>query len=396
MGAHIGGRLTVAKVKAAAPGKHADGANLWLQVGPSGSKSWLLRFTLNGRTREMGLGPYPLISLSEARDKAVAQRRLLLDGIDPIVARDAKQPARDPITFGAAAKQYIAGHEKSWKSGDHARQWRNSLDRYVLPAIGERPISAVDTHDVLTIVEQLWQDKTETATRVLNRMSLILDWATARKLRIGDNPARWKGHLDAVLPKRSKVQKVINHSALPYARLPQFMTALRQQSEIGARAAELMILTATRTGEVRFAAWSEIELDGRLWIIPAARMKVERDHRVPLSGPAIALLSRLPRDRDLVFPGLGQHAILKALKRANSEITAHGFRSTFRDWCAEQTSFPSEVAEMALAHAVGDKVEAAYRRGDLFEKRQQLMDAWARHCANVRAGGTVVSIAAAK
>src|SRR6516225_370009 len=310
MGAHIGGRLTVARVKVAGPGKHPDGANLWLQVGPNGSRSWYLRFTLNGRTREMGLGPYPLVSLGEARDKALAQRRLLLDGIDPIAARDAKQPARDPVTFAAAAKQYIAGHEKSWKSADHARQWRNSLDRYVLPAIGERPISTIDTHDVLTIVEPLWQDKTETATRVLNRMNLILDWATARKLRIGDNPARWKGHLDAVLPKRSKVQKVINHSALPHSRLPQFMTALRQQSEIGARAAELMILTATRTGEVRFAAWSEIDLDGRLWIIPAARMKTERDHRVPLSEAALAILMPSPREGGRLFPGLGQHAIL--------------------------------------------------------------------------------------
>jgi integrase len=381
MGAHIGARLTVAKVKAAGPGKHPDGANLWLQVGPNGSRSWYLRFTLNGRTREMGLGPYPLVSLSEARDKAMSQRRLLLDGIDPIAARDAKRPVRDPITFATAAHQYIAGHEKGWKSADHARQWRNSLDRYVLPALGERPISAIDTHDVLTIVEPLWQHKTETATRVLNRMCLILDWAAARKLRIGDNPARWKGHLDAVLPKRSKVQKVINHSALPYSRLPQFMTALRQQPGIGARAAELMILTATRTGEVRFAAWSEIDLDGRLWIIPAARMKAERDHRVPLSEAALAILMPLPREGGRVFPGLGQHAILKALQRVNSEITAHGFRSTFRDWCAEQTSFPSEVAEMALAHAVGDKVEAAYRRGDLFEKRGALAEAWARFCA---------------
>jgi integrase len=394
MGAHIGGRLTVAKIKAAGPGKHPDGANLWLQVGPNGSRSWYLRFTLNGRSREMGLGPYPLVSLSEARDKAMAQRRLLLDGIDPIAARDAKRPVRDPITFAAAAKQYIAGHEKGWKSTDHARQWRNSLDRYVLPAIGERPISAIDTHDVLTIVEPLWQDKTETATRVLNRMSLILDWAAARKLRIGDNPARWKGHLDAVLPKRSKVQKVINHSALPYSRLPQFMTALRQQSEIGARAAELMILTATRTGEVRFAAWSEIDLDVRLWIIPAARMKAERDHRVPLSEDALAILMALPREGGRVFPGLGQHAILKALQRVNSEITAHGFRSTFRDWCAEQTSFPSEVAEMALAHAVGDKVEAAYRRGDLFEKRRALAEAWAAYSAGVDAKNVVLLKAA--
>jgi integrase len=384
MGAHIGGRLTVAKVKAAGPGKHPDGANLWLQVGPNGSRSWYLRFTLNGRTREMGLGPYPLVSLAEARDKATAHRRLLLDGIDPIAARDAKRPARDPITFSAAAKQYIAGHEKGWKSADHARQWRNSLERYVLPAIGERPVNAIDTHDVLSIVEPLWQEKTETATRVLNRISLILDWAAARKLRTGDNPARWKGHLDAALPKRSKLQKVINHPALPYSRLPPFMTALRQQCEIGARAAELMILTATRTREVRFAAWSEIDLDGRLWVIPAARMKAERDHRVPLSEAALAILTALPREGASVFPGLGQHAILKALQRVNSEITAHGFRSTFSDWCAEETNFPSEVREMALAHSVGDKVEAAYRRGDLFEKRRQLAEAWARYCFPVR------------
>jgi integrase len=378
MGAHIGGRLTVAKVKAAGLGKHPDGANLWLQVGPNRSRSWYLRFTLKGRTREMGLGPYPLVSLSEARDKAMAQRRLLLDGIDPIAARDAKQPARDPVTFAAAATQYIAGHEKGWKSADHARQWRNSLDRYVLPAIGGRPIDAIDTHDVLSIVEPLWRDKTETATRVLNRMSLILDWATARKLRTGDNPARWKGHLDAVLPRRSKVQKAVNHSALPYSQLPQFVTALRQRSEIGARAAELMILTATRTGEIRFAAWSEIDLDGRLWVVRAARMKADRDHRVPLSEAALAILTALPRGGARVFPGLGQHAILKALQRVNSGITAHGFRSTFSDWCAEQTNFPAEVREMALAHAVGDRVEVAYRRGDLLKKRQQLMDAWAR------------------
>jgi integrase len=379
--AHVGGRLTVAKVKAAGPGKHPDGRNLWLQVGPNGSRSWYMRYTLAGRTREMGLGPYPLVGLAEAREKATEQRRLLLDGIDPIAARDAKQPTRALITFASAAQQYIAGHEKGWKSADHARQWRNSLDRYVLPAIGDRPISAIDTHDVLTIVEPLWQDKTETATRVLNRMSLILDWAKARKLRTGDNPARWKGHLDAVLPKRSKVQRVVNHAALPYSRLPQFMTTLRQQSEIGAKAAELMILTATRTNEVRYAPWSEFDMDsGRIWTIPAARMKADRDHRIPLSEPALAILRALSEADEFVFPGMGQHAILKALQRVEPGITAHGFRSTFRDWVAERTNFPSEVAEMALAHAVGDKVEAAYRRGDLFEKRRQLAEAWAQCC----------------
>ena len=392
MTAHIGGRLTVAKVKAAGPGKHPDGANLWLQVGPNGSRSWYLRYTLNGRTREMGFGPYPLVTLSEARDKATVQRRLLLDGIDPIAARNARQPARDPITFGAAAKQYIAGHEKAWKSADHARQWQSSLDRYVLPVIGERPVGAVDTHDVLSIVEPLWQDKTETATRVLNRISLIVDWATARKLRTGDNPARWKGHLDAVLPKRSKVQKTVNHAALPYARLPAFMTALRQQTEIGARAAELMILTGTRTAEVRFAAWSEIDLEDCQWVIPASRMKAERQHRIPLSITAMDLLTALPRQDERVFAGMGQHAILKALQRVEPEITAHGFRSTFRDWIAEQTNFPSEVAEMALAHVVGDKVEAAYRRGNLLQKRRQLSAAWARFCSIAPATGQVVPL----
>jgi integrase len=386
MAAHVGGRLTAVKVKNARPGKHPDGANLWLQVGPNGSKSWYLRYTLRGRHREMGLGPYPLVGLAEARDKAVVQRRLILGGIDPIEAREAKRPVREPVTFAAAAKQYIAGHEKSWKSTDHARQWRNSLDRYVLPAIGERSIDAIDTHDVLLIVEPLWRDKTETASRVLNRIGLILDWATARKLRAGDNPARWKGHLDAILPRRSRVQRVVNHAALPYDQLPEFMVRLRAQRELGAKAAELMILTATRTGEVRLAKWAEFDLVNRLWIISAARMKADRDHRIPLSEAAVQILAGIERSSERVFPGFGQHAILKAVKRAEPTVSAHGFRSTFRDWCAERTNFASEVAEMQLAHAVGGKVEAAYRRGDLFQKRRHLMDAWARYCSAPAAG----------
>ncbi|HEY3912475.1 MAG TPA: integrase arm-type DNA-binding domain-containing protein [Stellaceae bacterium] len=394
MAAHIGGRLTVAKVKAAGPGKHPDGANLWLQVGPNRSRSWYLRYTLRGHRHEMGLGPYPLVGLAEARDRATMQRRLLLDGTDPIETRKARQPTRDPVTFAVAAKQYIAGHEKAWKSADHARQWRNSLDRYVLPALGERPIGAVDTHDVLSIVEPLWQDKTETASRLLNRMGLILDWAAARKLRTGENPARWKGHLDAVLPRRSKVQREEHHSALPYARLPDFMDTLRKQTEIGARAAELMILTCTRTSEVRFAAWAEIDLEARLWTIPAERMKAERDYRVPLSGPALAILEGLPKDGEHVFPSMGQHAILKAVKRADPTVTAHGFRSAFSDWCAEQTAFPAEVREMALAHAVGSAVTQAYRRGDVLEKRRQLAEAWTGFCAGGPSAENVVPLRA--
>jgi integrase len=383
MTAHIGGRLKVAAVNAAGPGKYPDGKNLWLQVGPNGSKSWYLRFTLNGRSREMGLGPYPEVGLAEARDKAMAQRRLLVDGIDPIEARKAKATGREPVTFAVAAIRYITGHEKAW-SADHTRQWRNSLDSYVLPAIGTRAIDTIDTDDVLSVVEPLWQEKTETATRVLNRIGLILDWAAVRKLRTGDNPARWKGHLDSVLARRSDLQKVVNHAALPYASLPAFMVSLRQHSEVGAKAAELLILTVTRTRETRFAAWSEFDLAGGLWIIPAARMKADRDHRIPLSKSALVLVQGLPKTDDrFVFPGMGQHAILKALQRVDPSVTAHGFRSCFRDWVAECTDFPSEVAEMALAHAVGDKVEAAYRRGDLLAKRYQLAEAWSRYASSL-------------
>jgi integrase len=399
MTAHVGGRLTVARVKNAGPGKHPDGANLWLQVGPNGSRSWYMRFTLHGRHREMGLGSFPLIGLAEARDRAAVQRRLLLDGVDPIDARGkARRPAREVVTFAAAAQQYIAGHEKSWKSADHARQFRNSLERYAVPLIGDRPIDAIDTHDVLSVVEPIWQDRTETASRVLNRISLILAWATARKLRSGQNPAQWRGHLDAALPQRAKIQKEVNHAALPYSRLPEFMARLREQQGIGARAAELAILTATRTGEVRFAEWAEIDLEARLWIIPADRMKASRDHRIPLSEAALAILAALPRVCERVFPGLGQHAILKAVQRVDPAVTAHGFRSAFRDWTAERTSFPSEVAELALAHTVGDAVERAYRRGDLLDKRRKLMDAWASYCAEPQSqrAGNVVAIGAAR
>ena len=388
MTAHVGGRLTVSKVRSAGTGKHPDGANLWLQVGPSGSKSWYLRYTLRGRTREMGLGPFPLVSLSEAREKAAVQRRLLLDGLDPIEARRARQrPKREAITFAAAVEQFIKNHEAAW-SKDHDRQWRSSLARYVLPAIGGGQSNSIDTYDVLSIVEPLWQGRTETGTRVLNRIAQILDWATARKLRAGPNPAAWRGNIDAILPTRSKVQKTVRHPALPYQQLPSFMAKLRQQSGQGACAAELMLLTACRTGEVRFAAWSEIDLDAGLWTIPALRMKAERDHRIPVVRSTASILAALPRDGDRVFPGLGQHAILKALQRVEPEVTGHGFRSCFRDWVAECTSFPSEVAELALAHSVGSKIEQAYRRSDLLQRRRELMEAWGAYCDG--AGGADV------
>jgi integrase len=325
----------------------------------------------------MGLGPFPLIGLSEARERATAQRRLLLDGLDPIETRNAaRRPAREAITFARATELYIADHEKGWKSADHARQWRNSLNRYVLPKIGERLIDQVDTHDVLSIVEPLWQDKTETATRVLNRIKLVIDWATVRKLRSGENPAAWKGHLDAALPQRSKVQPEAHLPALPHAQLPAFMAQLRADKETGARAAELMVLTATRTGEVRFAAWSEIDLAAQLWVIPAVRMKGDRDHRIPLCDAAAAMLKALPRTGERVFPDLGQHAVLKAVQRVDPGVTAHGFRSAFRQWAAER-GVDRDLAELALGHVVGSAVERAYQRSDLFERRRRLAEEWA-------------------
>jgi integrase len=400
-------RLSAKKVANAPKGMHCDGGGLYLHVDKRGARSWIFRFMLNGRAREMGLGPTHTISLAEARDRARHCRHQLLDGIDPIEERHAqdRQALLDrarAMTFQQCAEAYISAHRAGWKNDKHAAQWPSTLGTYVYPVFGALPVDAIDEALVIKVLEPIWATKTETATRVRQRIEAVLDWAIVRKFREGPNPARWKGHLDHLLPKPAKVRKVEHHAALPYAELDGFIAALRRQEGLAARALELAILTVTRTNEVLGAPWSEINLADRLWTIPAERMKGGREHRIPLSAPAIAILDGLAQSRNgkFVFPGarpgrpLSNMAMLMLLRRmGHGDLMAHGFRSSFSDWCAECTAFPAEVREMALAHTVGEKVEAAYRRGDLFQKRRQLMDAWARHCAGASApAGEVVPL----
>lgn len=377
------------------PGLHADGAGLYLHVSKSGARSWIFRWKRDGRLRDMGLGPLNTISLAEARDKALACRKLKYDGRDPIEERQAQRQAAKletakAMTFKDCAKAYIAAQRAGWKNPKHAAQWPATLETYVYPILGGLPVQAVDVGLVMKAVEPIWTSKPETASRVRGRIESVLDWAAARGYRQGENPARWRGHLENLLPKKSKVRRVEHHAALPYAELAGFMVELREQEGVGARALEFAILTAARTGEVIGATWAEIDLEGRLWTISAERMKAGREHRVPLSEPAVAILRTMAgvRTGKYVFPGgradrpLSNMSMLMLLRRMRrDELTVHGFRSAFSDWCAEQTTFPSEVREMALAHVVGDKVEAAYRRGDLFEKRRNLAEAWANFCA---------------
>lgn len=392
--------------KATKPGYYGDGAGLWLQVSASGSKSWIFRFTLARKQREMGLGALHTVDLAAARAKAKECRLLLLDGKDPLDARkaskltEALELAR-MITFDQCAAAYIAAHRGGWKSAKHASQWENTLSTYATPIIGALPVAAVDTALVVKVLRPIWQDKTETATRLRGRIESILDWATVSKYRQGENPARWRGHLENLLATPSKIAPVKNHPALPWQEVGAFMAALRARDGIAARAVEFAILTATRSGEVRGAAWSEIDLDAKLWTIPAERMKAGKEHRVPLSPAALALLNAAPRLDALAFPGrkhgsalsdMSLTAVLRRMER--HDITVHGFRSTFRDWCAESVanSFPREVCEHALAHSLPDKVEAAYRRGDLLEKRVMLMQAWADYCVTIPTAATVTAI----
>jgi integrase len=392
------------------PGMYLDGRGLYLRIGPGGNKSWIYRFALGGKTRDMGLGPYPDIPLAEARERAAAQRKLRLDGTDPIAARQAgKHQARldavKVMTFKACADAYIGAHQAGWKNPKHAAQWPATLGAYAYPIFGSLPVQAVDVGLVMKAIEPIWTEKPETASRVRGRIESVLDWATARGYRNGENPARWRGHLENLLPKRSKVRRVQHHAALPYAEIGGFMAELRKQEGIGARALQFAILTAGRTGEIIGARWSEISLADRLWTIPAERMKkADKEHRVPLSAPAVAILNQMAaiRSGEFVFPGakpgrpLSNMSMLMLLRRmGRDDLTAHGFRSCFRDWAAECTNFPGEVAEMALAHAVSDKVEAAYRRGDLFQKRQALAEAWASYCAGVPEGNVVLLSSAA-
>jgi integrase len=396
MGRTVDKLSALAVARAKEPGYYGDGAGLYLQVSKSGTKSWIFRFTIGGKQREMGLGPLHTISLAQAREKARDCRALLLEGKDPLEARNAAKlgEALDrarAMTFEQCAAAYIAAHRGSWKSVKHAAQWESTLATYAAPVIGSMPVAAVDTALVVKVLEPIWTAKTETATRLRGRIESILDWATVSKFRIGENPARWRGHLDNLLANPTKVSRVSHHAALPWADVAAFMVDLRGREGIAARAVEFGILTAARSGEVRGATWAEVDLDAALWTVPAERMKGGREHRVPLSTRAVELLTAAPRTGDYIFPGsraqsplsdMSLTAVLRRMGRA--EITMHGFRSTFRDWCAESAgnSFPREVCEHALAHSLPDKVEAAYRRGDLIEKRKVLMQVWADYCGS--------------
>jgi len=386
------------------PGYYGDGAGLWLQVSPSGSKSWIFRFTLAGRQREMGLGAVHTVNLTEARAKAKECRQVLLDGKDPLEARKSTRLAETlerarAMTFDQCAAAYVKAHRAGWKNAKHADQWENTLATYASPIVGALPVAEIDTALVVKVLGPIWETKTETATRLRGRIEKILDWATVSKYRQGENPARWRGHLDKLLANPNKVAKVAHHPALPWHDMGAFMATLRAQEGVAARALEFAILAAARSGEVRGATWAEIDLDARLWTVPAERMKAKKEHRVPLSKHAVALLKKLPREGDLVFPGakegkalsdMSLTAVLRRMQRA--DITVHGFRSTFRDWCAESTGFPREVCEHALAHSLPDKVEAAYRRGDLLDKRILLMQAWADYCAQPATAASVTPI----
>ena len=402
-------RLTALKVERLRekPGMHADGGGLYLQVTDNGA-SWIYRYMLGGRSREMGLGPLALYGLADARAKALDARRLRHEGIDPIDAKKAARlrlrlDAAKAMTFKQCAEAYIKTHRAGWHNGKHAAQWEATLATYAEPVVGSLPVQVIDTALVLKVIEPIWTTKPETASRVRGRIESILDWAKAREYRAGENPARWRGHLDKLLPARSKVRKVKHHAALPYSELLNFLIELRSQPGVAARALEFTIFTAARTNETIGATPHEINGSEKLWTVPAGRMKAKREHRVPLSARALAILaeaeSTWAAEDKFIFPGakagkpLSNMAMTEVLRRrGRGDITVHGFRSTFRDWAAERTNFPSEMDEMALAHAVSDKVEAAYRRGDMFAKRRRLMDAWAEFCCKRATPGAVVNL----
>jgi integrase len=389
------------------PGLHGDGGGLYLRVTSATARSWVFRYMLAGKAREMGLGSYPEITLAQARTAATEARQIKAQGRDPVELRTAvraqeRADAARAVTFRQCAERYIAAREAAWRNSKHAAQWSATLETYVMPTVGDLPVQSVDVALVHRILDPIWSVKPETASRVRGRMEAILDWAATRGYRQGENPARWKGHLENLFPRRSKVRRVEHHAALPFAEISAFMTVLRSEEGLGALALQLTIMTAARTGEVIAAKWSEIDLEGETWTVPAERMKGGREHRVPLSKPALAILRerhKAAAGSEYVFPGaqkrkpLSNMAMLQTLRRmGRGDLTVHGFRSTFRDWAAERTTYPAEVAEAALAHVVGDKVEAAYRRGDLFDKRRKLMAAWAVFCTTHSAQPNVLTI----
>lgn len=397
--------LTALKVaKLARPGLYGDGGGLTLQITKQGSKSWLFRYMLDGKPHGMGLGPAHTISLAEARQKAQEARKKLTEGINPLAAKREAALAAElakgrVMTFDKCAEAYIQAHQISWKNAKHTDQWRSTLRKYASPVIGNLAVGNIGTDHVMECLAPIWGTKTETASRVRGRIESILDWASTCRYRSGENPARWKGHLENLLANTSKVARTRHFPSLPWPHVNAFIRALRTQQGISALAMEFLILTACRSGEVRMAEWSEFDFQNRVWTIPAARMKAKLEHQVPLCDQSIALLKRVPQigNSRLVFAGtknqgLSDMALFALLRRMNEDkpplwvdskgerITTHGFRSTFRMWAAETTNFPREVAEHALAHQLPDAVERAYQRSSLFAKRIEMMRQWAEFC----------------
>lgn len=390
--------LTPLQVKNAKPGRHADGAGLQLLVKDSGARSWVYRYMLKGRSRDIGLGSAAgpgMVTLTAARDLAADLRRLVKSGIDPLQQREqlaaeqaaaAQAAAIAGITFKASAETYIAAHEESWRNDKHRQQWRNTLDTYVYPVMGDIAVADIETSHVMAVLEPIWRAKPETASRVRGRIESVLDAARARGHRTGENPARWRGHIAEMLPARTRLSRG-HHKAMPYADVPDFMAKLRTRSATAALALEFTVLTAARSSEVLGATWGEVDAKAAVWTIPAERMKAGKEHRVPLPSRALEILEATAKlGRNYLFPSdggsqLSTMAMTMLLRRMKQDCTVHGFRSAFRDWAAECTGFSHEVCEMALAHAIGNKAEAAYRRGDLFDKRRKLMEAWATFAA---------------
>lgn len=397
--------------RAKGPAVLHDGAGLYLRVAASGAKAWVFRYQLGGKRRDMGIGSYPAISLADARQRAAEYRRQRHSGIDPLHARNTERQAQliavaRGRTFRECAVEYIASHRAGWRSAKHNDQWESSLSRFAYPIIGDLPVAAIDTGLIMQVLEPIWSTKLETASRIRGRIEAVLDAAAARGYREGPNPAQWKGNLAHLLAAPAKVRRTTHHAALSIDEVPGFMGELREREGVSARALEFAVLTAARTSEVIGARWAEIDLAAKTWIVPATRMKAGKEQRVPLSVAALRVLDAVrplallhhgkPAADSQVFPGqrpalpMDASALLKLLERmGRGYITVHGFRSSFRDWAAERTNYPQHVVEMALAHAIESKVEAAYRRGDLLEKRRQLMEAWGRFCATVKTGEVV-------
>jgi integrase len=372
----------------AEPGRHSDGEGLYLNVTPSGARSWLFMWKKDGRRREMGLGSAGSVSLARARELASECRAQVAAGLDPIQVRDAASKTKSGTpTFGAIANALIASKEVEWRNPKHRAQWRMTLEKYAVP-LRSRPVDDIDTAAVLAVLTPLWREKPETASRLRGRIEAVLDAAKAQGLRSGENPAAWRGHLSHLLPKRGKLTRG-HHAAMPYVDIPAFIERLSAREATSAMALEFCILTAARSGEVLGARWLEINFGTKVWTVPAERMKAAREHRIPLSDRALGILEKLSEARvgDLIFPGqragrpLSVTAMEMLLRRMDQDdVTVHGFRSAFRDWAGNETDFPREVAEAALAHVIGDKAEQAYRRGDALEKRRELMSAWAIYC----------------